>query len=423
MSTGDNKVSGKVWTLLWCVWIAQAATYVVKFGYGLLMPGILKDMAAFDLTPGILGNIVGVGTFGTVILTIPLSVFAVKLNPRYSVPIIISCTAIGLFLFGMADSVPLMYASYIAAMAFFQAIGTMLVLVKVKGVPTSHMTRVNGIENFVGPTGQVLATLAMAGILAFLGSWRAVYMSVGVVMFVAAVIYYIFYGDDVTIEGAPAVKAAGPAGDEMGALEALKIAWSNKTVWLLSLAWPGTTVVWMAMFYYWPSYAMKAHGLTLAQTGFVLSLIPIFSAIASFVAPTLADRLGYDKPLIWPWGFILPVFYFMMTRSSSMPVLCLCSAVAGFGAYCFVPMGFTALYKIGLPMRAVSMAVGTLLSFISLGVAVAGTVIGALVDRFGLQMALAISCLSPIWFGMLTLFIPELGRKKMEELAAAREAA
>lgn len=416
------RISTKVWSLLFCVWGAQAAAYTIRFGYGMMMPGILEDMAGNNLTPGILGNIVGLGSLATMLLTIPISIITVKFNPKIAVPITICFMAVGLLLFGFSSSVPQMYAGYILAFAFLQAIGTMLVMVKVKGVPTSRMTQVNGIENFLGPTGQVVATLAMAGILALLGGWRGVYIGCALVQIVACVIYVFRYGKDVVIEGAAAPEAAKK--DELGALQSLKIAWSRKEVWLISLAWPGTTIVWLAMFNYWPTYAIKNLGISLGQAGMVLACIPVFSAIASLTSPFVSKKVGYDKPLIWPWGFILPPLYYCLTQVSSVPLLCLIASVIGYGCYFFVPMAFTVIYKLGMPARAVSMGMGTVLSFISLGGYIAGSAVGWMTDHLGLQQALAYSCLSPLWFGVLMLlFLPELGRKKMEAMAAAKDEA
>ena len=61
----------------------------------------------------------------------------------------------------------------------------------------------------------------------------------------------------------------------------MKEALKQKSFWLLAIGWPGTTLIWIAMFYYWPSYITEGAGLTMEKAGFVLSFIPIFSAIAS----------------------------------------------------------------------------------------------------------------------------------------------
>lgn len=414
-----RKISATIWILLFCVWISQAASQIITFGYGMMMEGVMLEL---QVGTDVMGRIGGIASFITVFLTIPISIIAVRYNPRFSVPFTIICMAFGLFLFGIAKSIPMLYASRMIAAAFSQAIGTVLVAVKVRGVPGEKMTQINGIENFVGPGGQVIATLCMAPLLLLLGSWRNVYIGIAVVMAAAAVIYLVTYGN-----GSSMVYGNVNSGEqkkEKGAgLNALMTAWKNKTVWLISLAWPGTTIVWIAMFYFWPTYATTELGITLQQAGFILSFIPIFSAIASLTAPMLAQKIGYDKPLIWPWGIILPIAYYLMVNVSSVPLLCLLAAIAGYGAYCFVPLAFTALYKLGLPSDAVSMAVGTVLSFVALGTALAGTIVGGLTTALGLKTALAVSCLTPIWFGIFMFFIPELGRKKMEEIAAKKDGA
>lgn len=414
----SERIHSNVWIILACAWAAVASSQVITFGYGMMMPSIMQEM---NVGTEVMGSIGGIASWVTVLLTIPGSLIAVRFNPKYSVPVVAICMATGLFLFGRATTIPMMYASRILAASFANMITTCLVGAKLRGVPQSKIQQVNGIENFIGPIGQVIATLAMAQILIALGSWRQVYQTIAIIMVVAAVLYFIMWGNGKNIQyGQQAAQPAQPAANEKGTFEALKEAWSNKVVWLTSLAWPGTTIVWIAMFYFWPTYATTTLDISLQQAGTVLSMIPIFSAIASLTSPMLAKKIGYDKPLIWPWGFILPICYYMMTFVTSIPLLCVFSAIAGYGAYCFVPLAFTNIYKLGMSRKAVTLGTATVLTFVAVGTAIAGTVVGALTATFGLRNAIAISCLTPLWFGVLTFFLPELGRKKMEEMAAAR---
>lgn len=416
-----QKTNGTVWTLLFCAWVAMAASQIITFGYGMMMPSIMEEVG---VGTDVMGRIGGVASWFTVLLTIPGALFCIKFNPKYSVPVVTVCMAAGLFLFGRANSIPMMYISRIIAASFSQLIATCLVGTKLRGVPPETMTQVNGIENFVGPIGQVIATMAMAQFLALVGGWRNVYGTIAIVMAAAAVIYFIVWGNGNKVNYGQAMQTEQAAAtDEPGTFAALKEAWSNKVVWLTSLAWPGTTIVWIAMFYFWPTYATTELGISLQQSGTVLAMIPVFSAIASLTSPILARKIGYDKPLIWPWGLILPVCYYMMTQLSNIFLLCVFSAIAGYGAYCFVPLAFTNIYKLGMSRKAVTLGTSTILTFVAVGSAIAGTVVGTLTTVFGLKNALAISCLTPIWFGVLTFFLPELGRKKMEEMAAQRAAA
>jgi sugar phosphate permease len=416
------KMNANVWLILIFAWISIAASQVITFGYGMMMPGIMQELG---LNTGQMGLIGGIASWLVVITLIPNSMLFSRFNPKYSVPIVIIGTALGLFLFGRATGLPMLYVSRLIAAVFSQLIATLLVGAKLRGVPPDSMTQINGIENFVQPIGQIIATLVMAQLLVLVGGWRGVYTLVPAIMTVAAVVYIVLWGNGKNVNYGQA--EAGPAETAQTiskpGVSPIKEALTNKVVWLTSLAWPGTTIVWIAMFYFWPTYVTQTHGLELRTAGLVLSMIPIFSAIASLTSPMIARKIGYDKPLICSWGIILPVLYFLMTVVTNVPLLCLFAALAGYGAYCFVPLAFTNVYKIGLSRQAITIATGVILTFVAVGSAVAGTVVGALTMTFGLKNALAISCLTPIWFGVLTLFLPELGYKKMAALKAAAAAA
>ena len=415
-----TKVNSRVWSILTCAWIAIAASQIITFGYGMMMPRIMEE---FGLDTAAMGKIAGIASWCQVVSLIPLSLLLAKTNPKFSLPLVMLVIATGQFIFSRATGLPMLYLGRILFAFFAQSIATLLVGVKLRGVPPEHMTQVNGVENFVQPIGQTIATLIMAQLLVILGGWRGVYTVVAIIIAAALVLFFLLWGDGTHVsygqtEEAQAAKTEAP---KSSIFHALKEAWTNRVVWLTGLAWPGTTIVWIAMFYYWPTYAIRTHGLELSQVGVVLSMIPIFSAIASLTSPKLAKKIGYDKPLICIWGFLLPVFYYLMTVLTSIPLLCLCSALAGYGAYCFVPLAFTNVYKIGLSKPAITIATGTILTLVSVGIAIAGTVIGALTKTLGLQRAIAVACFTPLWFGVLTLFLPELGFKKMQELRRLAE--
>ena len=157
-----------------------------------------------------------------------------------------------------------------------------------------------------------------------------------------------------------------------------------------------------------------------AAVSYTHLLFPIASAIASFISPSITNKIGYDKLMIWPWGFILPVAYFGMLQTGNLPILCLCSLVAGFGAYAFVPIAFTTLYKLpNVQPRTVTLGISCILTMVGVGSSMGGTLAGILGESMGLYNAMAICCLSPLIFGILTLFLPERGRKYMEKMEKA----
>ena len=382
----------------------------------MMLPDVMKEFNMDYATAGLIGSIAGLAS---VFLTIPTALVASKFNPKYSIPGVMVVIAAGLLLFGMAANIPMLFIGRIITAAVTNGLASSLVIVKMRRVPAARFTGVNGIENFVQPIGQTIATLCMAQLLILLGGWRNIYNVCGFIILAMVVVWFVTYKDDKTEQAAGAAAPAPAAGSKKGVLkEALK----QKTFWLLAIAWPGTTLIWIGMFYYWPSYITETAGISMDQAGFVLSFIPIFSAIASLTAPKLADKIGKDKLLIWPWGIILPIAYFMMLQTTNIPLLCVCAAIAGYGAYCFVPIAFTMLYKLGLRSEVVSIGTGMILTGVALGSALGAGIVGGLINSMGIRNALAICCLSPVWFGILTLFAPERGRKALEAEAAAAAA-
>ena len=392
-------------------------SFLIISGLGMMAPNIVKDFEKFGIDTAKMGKIVGLATWCQVIFVIPLSMFLSKINPKFSVSLTLFFAIIGFAVIGLAQQVPMLYAGCILFAVFANLVPTMLVGVKVRGVPPHHMAQINGIENFASVIGMIVAFLIIPVLIAVFGTWRSVFYIVVTIMMICLIFYLILYGNGnrITFDQAEGTTDAGGPGENM--LAALKETISNKVVWLTGIAYPGTTVIWYATLLFWPTYAVEERGIDLSQAGIVLAMIPVFSAIGALVSPMLAKKIGYDKPLICSWGFILPVLYYMMTVTTNLPLLILFAALAGFGAYCFVPLVFTNMYKIGLSKPAITIAVGIIMTFVTIGIALAGSAVGSLIEAFGgIEKALRIACLTPFWFGILTLFLPELGHKKTQQL-------
>ncbi|MGL4945077.1 MAG: MFS transporter, partial [Fusobacteriaceae bacterium] len=205
--------------------------------------------------------------------------------------------------------------------------------------------------------------------------------------------------------------------EKVSILEPLKEALRQKNILLLAFGWPGTSLTWIAIYTFWPTYAVESLGLTMTQAGMVLGFLPVASMISSLTTPIIAKKIGYDKPLICLSGFILPISYFAMLQTSNLTLLCLASFISGYAAYAFVPLAFTVLYKIpNLSSRAISLGTGFIFTLVGLGGALGGTLAGVLGSEFGLYKAISITCLTPFLFGILTLFLDETGEKAKNKI-------
>jgi len=408
-----KNIGKKVWTLLLIVWVSMAVSQILTFSYGMMLPQIMDEFKFDYATIGLVGSVASiVGIF----TTIPLVLMSKNFNVKYTIPIILIISAAGVLIFGLAQDLTMLFVGRIIPAVVGSALAATLVLYKIASVPPSRIGEVNGIENFIGPIGQVIATLVMAQILLLVGGWRNVYIIVAILMVVCAVLWFVFFK-----EKKISPKAATKEKAEVK-VKALRDAIKVPSFWLFAIGWPGTTIVWIAMFYYWPSYAQASRGLSAAQSGLVLSFIPIFSALASLIAPRITRKVGVDKPFIWMWGFLLPLFYFGMLQTSNIFLLCLASAAAGFGAYFFVPLAFTTIYKLGLHPQVVAIGTAMIMTGVAVGIAAGSGIIGALITAFDgdIYKTLAISCLTPLLWGILTLFVPERGRKWMEKVTAKK---
>lgn len=408
MGKESERISKRAWSMVSVAWVALLVENLAVFALGMMLPSMRADLG-FGIE--ISGYLSAAGWIFKAVATIPIALFVAKINPKYVLLLVYLSAGFSLLIQGMAENVEMLMLGRALTSIAAAGIVSPLVPIKISWVPQKRMAYVNGIENCIGPVGQALGTVAVTSLIAMFSGWRNVMIALGVSLIIIAVVFAVIYREK---EGQEFKKS------DVKFLEPLKAALKRKEIWLLALGWPGTSLVWIATYTFWPTYATESLGLTLGEAGFVLGLFPIASAVASFISPSITNKIGYDKLMIWPWGFILPIAYFGMLQTGNMPILCICSIVAGFGAYAFVPIAFTSLYKIpDVKPRTVTLGISCILTMVGVGSSLGGTLAGIMGASMGLYNAMAICCLSPIIFGILTLFLPERGRKHMEKLEKA----
>ena len=193
MVTIMEKTSNRVWTLLFIAWAALACTQIITFSYGMMLPNIMDELGFDYDTVGMIGSVAGIVS---VFLTIPIALVANKFKVRIIIPVIIGAVSVGFFIFGIANNLTLLYVGKIIAAIFINGISTALAIFKMQKVQINQMAKANGIENFVGPIGQVLATLVMTQIMTVVGGWRGVHILIAVIMVVLCVLWLVFYKKD-----------------------------------------------------------------------------------------------------------------------------------------------------------------------------------------------------------------------------------
>ena len=409
-----EKIPGRGMLLTSFGWIAILLSYFGTFALGLILPYMCEEMGLDSVSLG--SSLSSLAFLVKVIVYIPLAMFAARANPKYFLAIVYIMLGGSLILHGLANNVTGLYVGRIMMAAAGSGIMAPLALVKTNWIPKSRLGGLNGIENAVGTVGQYFALSVTVPLIGILGSWRSVLAIFGGIGVIIGVLWIVLFKENEAVgKIVPAQKK--PFFQPIG--EALK----HRSVWLLGIGWPGTTLVWIAITTFWPTYAAEDLGISLEVSGVLLGLIPVGSIIGSLTAPKLADMIGVDKLMLWPWGLILPVMYFLPLVISNVPLIAICFFIAGYGAYAFVPVAMTHVYKLpGISPAAIGGGISFILTLTSLGGTLAGVLVNALYGSLGLAGALKVCCLSPLLWFVTTIFLPEYGRKAMAKKAAEEAA-
>ncbi len=410
-----DRIPGYAWVVMSLPWTLVVLGAVLTFAIGVMLPSMRSDLGFGPAEAGYLSSI---SWFLTALVTIPLTAVVNKIGPKAALIVVFFVVGVCILAQGMAPSYATLIISRAVGLGLVAAITPAMTLIKQMWVPMKRITTVNGVEAFTNPAGQILSTALVPFLLIWFAGWRTTFYVLGVLVLILAVAWLVFGKERHT-----AAYDAGMKGEK--GQSALGQAAKHPAIWLLALGWPGTTLVWIAFFTFWPTFATERLGIPMTEAGLILSLLPIGSAIASLVSPIITNRIGKEKFMIWIWGFILPLAYFSMLLTPNPILLGIGSFVAGFGAFAFVPPGFSLPYKLpGIKPSEVAMGMSIMMTIITVGGGLGGVVAGSIYQSTGdLYRALALCCLSPLTLAIFGLFLPERGRLAMEKEAREKEAA
>ena len=406
MARYKDKVPSRAWSMIICYSVFYCLTSLATQGLGMILPSMAEQ---FDLTLTQQGYLSSTGFLIQVICGIPFAMFSIKIGPKYSLAILLCCGIIGYFFHGFALGFGMLLVGRALVCVGQTCLQGPSNMVKSNWVPLNRVSQVAGIEEFSSSMGFLVGTAAVAFFIAVLNGWQHMMIFFGCIELVILIVWMFVYNENPEKK---LVLSKEPF------LEPLKEALKHKEVWLLGIGWPGTSLVWIAVSTFWPTYAEENLDLTLGQIGWAVGMIPLFSAVACIASPILTDIIGRDKLMLWPWGIILPAAYAGTLVFHNYFLIILCFAVAGFGAYAFVPIAIGTVYKIpGIDEACIGTAITFIFTMANIGSSLAGVVSAALANTFDLHTALLITCLSPFLWLILTIFIPEYGRKAQEKAA------
>jgi predicted MFS family arabinose efflux permease len=269
-------------------------------------------------------------------------------------------------------------------------------------VPITKIAEINGVEAMMIPLGQIMATSMIPLFLTHVGTWQMVYQIISGVTLVMALIWFVI-GKDTPQKDHPdrPVQTA----QKVSVVRVLK----HPVILLAGLCVIGTASVSAATFSFWPTFAIEHFHYSLTTTGFILSLTPIGSVLSSILIPWISKKIGVEKPLIWIWGFLMPIFYYLMLSSSNTLIVAMASFLAGFGSMAFVPLLLSYVFRIReFSAGEITLGVGIYNICVAIGLGLGPLVISQIFQYSqDLGLALKIGCLAPLALAIGGLFLPE----------------
>ncbi|MGJ8669495.1 MAG: MFS transporter [Oceanococcus sp.] len=286
----------------WTGFALLATTFVLGF-FHRVAPGVVAPdlMASFGISAAALGSLAAVYYYIYTALQIPSGILSDTLGPRYTVSAAGLIAAAGSVVFGLAEDFTT--ASIGRMMVGLGVSFTFVGLMKFNTLwfPENRYGLVSGLTLLIGNAGAVLAATPLAWVLAY-ASWREVFVSVGVVGCVLAVLTFILlrnkpedagFPNILTLQGKPLHSQAHRH-------------WSREIYGALRNAdvWPGFVVMFgvvgtaLAFVGLWIVPLMQdVHGLSRTAAANCATVMLLSTAVGSLCGGSLSDALGRRKPL------------------------------------------------------------------------------------------------------------------------------
>lgn len=372
--------------------------------------------ASFGLTASQIGVLGTTCYIGTLIFTLPASLIISRWDLRK--------TMTALFILMAASGVAQAFATGFMDLLIYRLINAFAAaavtpfygIIKSRWFPQEDFALAAGIESGVGMNlGQIIGVAGTPIIMGTMG-WQGTFLVGGVVAVIGALMWLMF-GRSYPKPGYIGSKIDVKAKVEKKALsvtDTFRRVIKYREVWLVPLTWWGTTGIWMCMFTYWPAFVKQTYGLDYTTAGFILSLLPVGSLVASLVAGVLSRKVGLNKPFITIPTILVCLAYFGMLCFSNPFALSMSSFLAGFGAFIFVPAGMATIST--LPDETPEMAGMALSIFVMIITGIGGVAVpiiaGMLIDAgWSMYNAMLIFVPAPALLGIASILFRETGPK------------
>ncbi len=277
--------------------------YVLSFFHRFAPAAISGDLqSTFNASSAALGGLAATYFWLYTLMQIPTGVLVDTLGPRKIVALGGVVAGIGSLLFGLAPTLAI--ASVGRLLVGLGVSVTFIAMLKLNAAWFSerHFGSLGGLTILTGNIGAVLAASPLAWALGFV-SWRTVFVIVGILSLVLAVLAWLLVRDDPAHADLPSMRELDgkPAHlvHEGHWYDGLLLVLRNRYTWpgfLVNLGFGGTFFTFAGL---WAVPLLRdGYGFDLATATAHTSLMLAGFAVGAFVIGTLSDRVGRRKPVL-----------------------------------------------------------------------------------------------------------------------------
>lgn len=289
--------------LRWSIYAILILAYMTVY-FHRMAPGVVADelMATFHTSGAALGSLAAMYYYIYTAMQIPAGVLADTLGPRIGVALACLVAGVGSVLFGLAETFE------VAAIGrFLVGLGVSVVFVGLMRSNTQWFSEryagaISGVTLLLGNLGSILAAGPLALLVAVV-SWRDVFVGIGVLSFVTALLTALVVRTRPQDAGFPSVRELEglpphPERHQHWVLD-LKGVFATPAVWPVFFMMFGLTGSFFAFAGLWGVKLMQ-DGFGLDRTGASLYTTVALGgfALGCLVTGALSDHLGARKPVI-----------------------------------------------------------------------------------------------------------------------------
>lgn len=394
--------------LRWTAFIVVGLAYVLSFFHRFAPAAISGDLQqTFHASGAELGGLAATYFYVYMIMQIPTGILVDTMGPRRVVAIGGLIAGIGSMMFGMADS--LAAASVGRVLVGLGVSVTFISLLKLNAswFHDRHFATMTGATILMGNVGSLLAAAPLAWALGFV-SWRTVFVAVGVLSLLLAVLDWWLVRNQPSDAGLPSMRELD--GKEAHPLhtghwyDGLLIVLRNRATWpglWVNMGIAGSLFAFAGL---WAvPFLRDVYGMDRAAATDHTTLMLAGFAIGAFFIGTLSDRMGKRKPLMTAGALIYCLCW--------LPMLFGMDLTSGLSYALFLLMGvcapsFTLSWSCAKevnPHALSGMATSVVNIGAFLGTAIMQPLVGWAIDRAHLDAGIAPLALSDYQYGIAIL--------------------